>query len=194
MHNYTVVAVFQTSVISGRWDRGSGFHPLIMAAGMPDTKIIKLALHYRAKFQTKRQEPKQNLKCWQIVPHPSNRGGEVIRSTRTRILGGDIVEAGCDPTEAVVDSVAVEIDVDALGQPSNKFRDHFAVNAGLDPDHYINRGFVIEFAGLSHNTINLTQRNISNRMPGCACDPPPFLLSIAAAMPTPSWLPTVSIT
>ena len=147
-----------------------------MEAGKPDTNIIKMALQFRAKYQTKRQEPKQNLKCWQVVPHPSNRGGEVIRSTRTRILAGDVVEAGYDPIEAVVDSVAVEIDVDASRGPSTKFNEHFAGNAGQDPDHYINPGFVIEFAGLSHNTINLTQRNISNRMPGCACETPAISL------------------
>ena len=110
-----------------------------MSAGAPDTKIIKQSLYYRGKYQTKRQAPKQNLMCWQLVPHPWNRGGEGIRSTRTKVLAGDILEVGYDPVAAIVDSVAVEIDVDALGVPSNKFRDHFAANAGLDPDHYINR-------------------------------------------------------
>ena len=82
---------------------------------VPDRPIIKLSLYYRAKYTTKRQEPKQNLMCWQLVPHPSNRGGEVIRSTRTKALAGDIFEVGYDPVEGTVDSVSVEVKVDSRG-------------------------------------------------------------------------------
>ena len=42
----------------------------------------------------------------------------------------------------------------------------------MDPDHYVNEADNILFAGLSHNSIHLTERNIYNGMPGCACDPP----------------------
>ena len=70
-----------------------------MTDDMPDTKIIKASLQYRAKYKSKRQAVKQNLMCWQIVPHPSNRGGDVIRTARTKGLAGEILEAGYDPVE-----------------------------------------------------------------------------------------------
>ena len=140
--------------------------------GVPDTKIIKASLQYRAKYKSKRQPDRQNLLCWQVVPHPSNRCGEVIRTARTKALAGDILEAGYDPVEATLQLVAVEIDVDASGHPSTRFSEHFKKNAGMDPDHYYDPTYNVLFAGLSHNSKNLTERNMLHGMPGCACDPP----------------------
>ena len=102
---------------------------------MPDTKIIKQSLQYRAKYKTKRQPSRQTLMCWQLDPHPSNRGGEGVRALRTKVLVGDIIYAGYDSVEASVDAVAVEIDVDPSGCASSRFSDHFQANPGSDPDH-----------------------------------------------------------
>ena len=137
---------------------------------MPDTKIIKPSLFYRTKYKTKRQATRQTLLCGQIAPHLSNRGGEAIRSLRTKCLVADILGAGYDSAEASVDAVAVEIDVDPSGCPSSKFSHHFQANTGSDPDHYSNPGDKILFAGLSHNHKNVAERNIANGMPGCACE------------------------
>ena len=158
-----------------------------MANEVPDTKVIKASLALRAKYQTKRQAPRQNLRCLQVVPHPKNRGGEPIRTARTKTLAGDILYNGYDPTEATVDSVVVEVDADGMGKPTRTFADHFQANVVFDPDQYIDRAAVIEFAGLSHNSKNLCERNIKHGMPGCNCDPPPLLLISAAAMPNPFW-------
>ena len=141
-----------------------------MTDEVPDRKLIKESLAYRAKYKTKRQAPRQNLTCAQMCPHPQNRGGEPIRSSRTKLLGGYILDSGYDPTEATVDSVAVEVDIDDKGLPMTTYSDHFKANAGLDPDHYVNQDIL--FAGLSHNSLRLTERNMFNEMPGCACDPP----------------------
>ena len=143
-----------------------------MTDDVPDTKIIKASLQYRAKYRSKRQAAKQNLMCGQIVPHLSNPGGDVIRTARTKGLVGEILEAGYDPVEGTTDPVAVEIDVDASGAPSSRFSDHFKANVGMDPDHYIDPAVCILFAGLSHNSKKITERNMSNGMPGCACEPP----------------------
>ena len=110
---------------------------------MPDTKIIKQSLQYRAKYKSKRQPSKQTFLCGQIVPHPSNRGGEAIRSLRTKCFVADILHAGCDSVEASVDAMAVEIDVDPSGCPSSKFSHFFHANTGSDPDHYSNPGYKI---------------------------------------------------
>ena len=139
---------------------------------MPDSKIIKASLHLRAKYKTKRQASIKNLTCCQILPHPSNRGGEAVRTARTKALAGEILASGYDPVEATVDAVAVEIDVDDRGRPSSRFSDHFKANAGMDPDHYMNTGVEILFAGLSHNHNTIAERNMLNGMPGCACEPP----------------------
>ena len=69
--------------------------------------------------------------------------------------------------------MAVEIDLDDFEAPSTKFSDHFRSSAGMDPDHYYDPLHNILFAGLSHNSNNLAERNVSHGMPGCACDPAP---------------------
>ena len=144
-----------------------------MTDDVPHRKVIKESIALRAKYKTKRQAPRQNLMCSQIVPHPKNRGGEPIRTSRTKTLAADILAAGYDPTEAIVDSVVVEVGVDVYGDPEMTFSDHFKANAGLDPDHYVNHASnIVLFAGPSHNSKHLTQRNIFNGRPGSACDPP----------------------
>ena len=142
-----------------------------MTGECPNSKVIKQSLAYRAKYISKRNLPRMVLKCWQIVPHPKNRGGEPIRTSRTKTLAGDIAYNGYDPTEATVDSVVVEVGLDASKQPLNKFREHFHAHQKLDMDHYFDPDCVILYAGLSHNSKNLCERNIQHGMPGCSCEP-----------------------
>ena len=78
----------------------------------PDRKLIKASIALRAKYKTKRQAPRQNLRCIEIVPHKMNRGGEPIRTSRTKTSAADISYSGYDPTEATVDSVVVEVGLD----------------------------------------------------------------------------------
>ena len=143
-----------------------------MTDDVPDQKVIKQSLAWRAKYGTKVQAPRQNLFCWQIVPHNSNRGREPIRTSRTKDLAGLILSGGYHHTEATVDSVVVDVDVDHSGNPKRTFSSHFQYSGALGPDPYIDPDAVILFAGLSHNSLNLTERNMLNGMPGCACDPP----------------------
>ena len=134
-----------------------------MADGVPDTKIIKqsLSLQLRAKYQTKRQAPRPTLMCGQIVPHPSNRG--CVSQLRAKVLLAGILEAGYDPVETAVDTVAVEIySESSSGCPSSKFADHFKAI----------QGWTRLFAGLSHNHKHVAERNMANGMPGCACEEP----------------------
>ena len=55
----------------------------------------------------------------------------------------------------------------------------------MDPDHYVSRAANILFAGLSHNSNKLTERNILNGMPGCACDPPALSLDTCCCKAKP---------
>ena len=106
-----------------------------MADDLPDRQIIKESLAWRAKYRTKEQNPLQNLRCGQIVSHPSNRGGEPISTSRTKDLAGVLLCDGYHLTEATVDSVVVEVDVDSSGKPRSTFSDHFKVSVELEPDH-----------------------------------------------------------
>ena len=153
---------------------------LIMTGDVPDTRLIKQSLALRAKYITKREDlagGMRNLYAWQIVPHPKAWGGEPIRSSWTKALAGDILYNGYDPREATVDSVVVEVAVDSTGAPMTTFAEHFHANAGLDPDHYNDPDVVIGFAGLNHNSLNLTERNILKGMPGCNCKARAFSLA-----------------
>ena len=134
--------------------------------GVPDTTIIKASLQYRAKYKSKRQPDRQNLLCWQVVLHPSTRCGEVVGTARTKALAGYILEDGYNTSLATADLVAVEIH-----ECDFKFSEHFNATAATDPDHYIKPALNTLFAGLSHNTRNLLERNMSSGMPGCACEP-----------------------
>ena len=136
-----------------------------MTDEVPDTKIIKLAMVFRAKYKTKNQAHKQFLKCSRVVPHNKNRGGEPVRSTRTKALAGEICVSGFLRAEAEVDSVCVEAGKDN----ASRFQDHFKSNSGCDPDHYVGE-VVADFGGLSQNTLNVADRNILFQMPGCACE------------------------
>ena len=145
-----------------------------MSGEGPDSKVIKASLAYRAKYKSKRHRPKMVLQSWQIVPHPKNRCGEPIRTLKTKTLAGDILYNGYDPSEATVDSVVVEVAVDGTGAPMKTFAEHFLANALYCPDHYNDPNAVIGFAGLNHNHLIVTERNILNGMPGCNCAPRAF--------------------
>ena len=43
-----------------------------------------------------------------VVPHPRNRGGDHVKSLRTKELSGTILVDGCDPLEACSNAVAVQ--------------------------------------------------------------------------------------
>ena len=146
-----------------------------MAGEVPDNKLIKQSLAFRAKYKTKREDLSggmRNLYAWQIVPHPmSSMGGEPIKPPRTKALAGDILSNGYDAREAHADCVVVEAALDGAGVPMTTFADHFRSNVYIFQDHYKDES-VIGFAGLNHNSLNLTERNILKGMPGCNCNPP----------------------
>ena len=71
-------------------------------------------------------------------------------------------------SEAETSSICVEAGPD---NPS-RFQDHFKKNSGCEPDHYVGH-VVAGYGGLTHNTLNVVNRNIRYGMPGCACEPKP---------------------
>ena len=74
-----------------------------------DTHIIKRALCFRAKYKTGDDGPGiKFLPALLAVPHPKNRGGELVVSLRTKALCEFICKSGCDKQEAMSAAVAVE--------------------------------------------------------------------------------------
>ena len=76
-----------------------------MAANATPTQIIKQSICYRAKYKI---EDKRVLGCLSVVPHPKNRGGDPVKSLRTKQLAGTLIVEGYDPLEANSNGVAVE--------------------------------------------------------------------------------------
>ena len=110
--------------------------------------------------------------CTQIVPHPKNRCGGIIRSARARSLAASILIDGYDPSEACFNNLLVEAAVDENGQVDRTSTEHVLATAGKDQDHFFDRNVVAAYGALCHNTGNLCNRNIRGGKLGRACDTP----------------------
>ena len=77
---------------------------------MTDTQMIKKSTVFRAKYRLE-QGPGPTYRVLSphlVVPHPRNRGGDPVKSLRTRELSGTVCYDGCDPLEACGNAVAVQ--------------------------------------------------------------------------------------
>ena len=77
---------------------------------MTDTQMIKKSIIWRAKYRLD-QGPGPTYRVRSpniVVPHPRNRGGDPVKSLRTKELSGTVVVDGCDPLEACSNAVAVQ--------------------------------------------------------------------------------------
>ena len=72
-------------------------------------QIIKKGIALRAKYRVE-QGDTPTIKVFApplVVPHGKNRGGDPVKSLRTRQLSGTIACDGCDPIEGCGNAVAV---------------------------------------------------------------------------------------
>ena len=77
---------------------------------MTDTQMIKKSIAWRAKYRLE-QGPGLTYRVLSpqiVVPHPRNRGGDLVKSLRTKELTGTVLVDGCDPLEACSNAVAVQ--------------------------------------------------------------------------------------
>ena len=77
---------------------------------MADIQIIKHSIALRAKWRLG-QGPGPTYRVLSpqiVVPHPRNRGGDLVKSLRTKQLSATVVVDGCDPLEACSNAVAVQ--------------------------------------------------------------------------------------
>ena len=70
------------------------------------TQIIKRSIALRAKYRVR--EKKTKVLPWLVVPHPQNRGGDPIKSIRTKQLTGTIATDGYDSVEANSNGVVLQ--------------------------------------------------------------------------------------
>ena len=146
------------------------------------TQIIKRSIAYRAKYRVGKKT--KRILPWLVVPHPKNRGGEPIKSIRTKELTGTIAEDGYDEVEANSNGVVVQEKPVVAGLPkSDTFQKAFAEKLYCDPEIAEREdgdgGLVAKFASLSHGHLNVTFRNISAGKRGCECIEEPAVAGVA---------------
>ena len=140
-----------------------------MAAAAGTTQIIKQSICFRAKYKV----GKKVMSPLSVVPHPVNRGGEPVRSSRTMQLNGTVVKAGYDSVEANCSAVAVEEKPAVAGGNGTSFQDDFQKKTITDPDMLPRGSGIVAIAGsLSHSHLNCAMRNILGGKRGCECDDP----------------------
>ena len=148
-----------------------------------DTQIIKVSLAYRARFGMRTEEflPTEEgphivvFSPGLVVPHPSNRSGDPVRSMRTKELSGTIVVDGCDLVEATGNAVAVqeipEAERKARARDARKTQQaSFEEQIKADPDMARRLNEISATAeSLSHSHLNCVMRNLIAGKRGCDC-------------------------
>ena len=134
-----------------------------------DFKIIKRSEAYRAKY---RHHEKILLPTWSVVPHPSNRGGEVVKSSRTKQISDIILQGGYDSAEADFNAVVIEQkpELAVAGSHVQSFQALFAASVAADPDMAVASDEPdASYGSVSHSHANLAKRNVLTGKKGCMC-------------------------
>ena len=156
--------------------RGGGANSsLVMSTTTENTQIIKKSLAFRAKYRvTPEAGQLLTLGPGLVVPHVANRGGEPVKSLRTKELTADICTDGCDVTEATSNAVAVQAMPDKDRQEKNitsTMQSLYEEATKMDPDMVDRVHGVEAIAGsLSHSHFNCVLRNILGAKKGCVCE------------------------
>ena len=130
-------------------------------------QVIKKSIAFRAKYRAKQGEGPtlQRYSPALAVPHPKNRGGDGVKSLRTKQLTSSIARDGCDPIEGNSNAVAVE---DHPDDP--KFQKRFQEQVKSDPHMCKKIGVSVAAIGtLSHSHFNCAMRNMLDGQKGCEC-------------------------
>ena len=122
-----------------------------------DSRKIKQSICFRANY---RVDPKKVMSPLLVVPHPKNRGGDPVKSLRTRQLIGTVTVEGYDPIEANCNAVAVEDQPAVAGGSGHHFQEVFEMQVKPDPDMAERGEGMVAMAGsLSHTHLNCSMRN-----------------------------------
>ena len=106
----------------------------------------------------------------EIAPHPKNRGGEAVKSCRTKELNGLINKQGFDSDEASFKAIVIEAKPVVTGQKT-WFQMAFEESVAADPDMAVSQDDVVAlFGSVSKSHSNCGKRNILAGKKGCMCD------------------------
>ena len=146
-----------------------------------NVQLVKKGIALRAKY---RYEQDSDGPCYKrlsphlVVPHPRNRGGDAVRSMRTKQLTCFVAKEGCDPLEANNNAVAVMAPVpisssDPSTPPKRSYQVLFEIQIKSDPDMVKKVDDISAVAGsLSHSNLNCSWRNMLGGARGCDCARP----------------------
>ena len=130
-------------------------------------KILKQAAAYIVKY---RVHNTKWLSSWAVVLHPKNRGGEAVKSLRTKQIVGNIAQKGYDTIDASYRARVVEAEPVPAGQPTF-FQQTFEDRVKADSDIAVAGDELFACCGsLSHSRLNCAKRNILAGKRGCMCD------------------------
>ena len=117
---------------------------------------------------------KKKYSPWLVVPHPKNRGSDVVGPVRLRELGSTLAVEGYDAIEANTNGVVVQQKPSDTGEPGTSFQDVFSTSVKADREiAEVGPGGTIAIVGsLSHSHLNCLMRNVSAGLRGCECMEP----------------------
>ena len=143
-----------------------------------NVQIIKQMICLRAKYRKGSAEDGPTILSAispsLVIPHPENRGGDPVRSLRTKQLSSQVSVDGCDVFEANASAVCVEehpSQAEGVGILRwQSYQDNFEKQVAAD--HHIAKsvnGIRAGFGSLSHSHFNCLMRNMLMSMKGCEC-------------------------
>lgn len=143
-----------------------------MKPASDSNQLIKQAIALRAKYRLGQGDAPtyKTLAPALVVPHFRNRGGDPVKSLRTRQLSGIIANDGCDSTEACSNAVAVAEAEQGSALSQRSFQKRFEVDVQADPDMVAQPHGINASAGsLAHGHLNCMMRNMLAGKKGCEC-------------------------
>ena len=97
-------------------------------------QVIKKSIAYRAKYRVGDGDTPtvRSYAPALAVPHPRNRGGDAVKTLRTKQIVGDVFNVGCDTISANCNAVAVEQKPQS-NTPRATFQEQFETQISADP-------------------------------------------------------------
>ena len=112
------------------------------------------------------------MPTWSVGTHPSNRGGEVVKSPHTKQINDIILQAGYDSAEDDFNAVVIDqtSELAVAGSHVQSFQALFAASMAADPDIAVSSDeFDASYGSVSHSHVNLAKRIVLTGKKGCMC-------------------------
>ena len=136
---------------------------------MASTNVTKQTASLLANY---RKYDRKFLGPSSVVLHPSNRGGEVVKSSSRQVVRTTNIQAGYERVEACFNAVVLEptSELAVAGSNVQSFQALFAASMAADPDIAVSSDeFDASYGSVSHSHANLAKRNVLTGKKGCMC-------------------------